>query len=326
MSGTPNLILVSSEAPGLLMELLGKARQLADPLGWRVAAFPLDPELARDAQAFGAAGADIVYQVENDGNPENSVAWLTAAIQKDQPRLVLLGATKLGMEIAPRAAERVSGAYGAWTASVEVDPASGQVTAQCTLFTGLGLATVQFNAGTVLLTAAQGVFKRQERTGKAAEVVSTLSAPKVETRLRVIGYSPKAGASSRVEEARAVVDVGQGVKQREDLALVQSVADLLDAQLTCTRPVAADRDWFPEWLGLSGKKVSAELCLTVGVSGAIQHMIGIRDSRVIVAVNSDENAGIFSQVDYGVVADLYQFLPALAERIRARGIRPTWTA
>jgi electron transfer flavoprotein alpha subunit len=329
VSDTPNLILVSSEAPALLLELLGKARQIADPLGWRVAAFPLDPDLALETAALGEAGADLVYraggEVPLDGNPENSLALLTAAILQDQPRLVLVGATKLGMEIAPRAAERVSGGYGAWAAAVEIVPGPCQVTAQCTLYTGLGLATYRFQACTTLLTVAQGVFKRQEGNGRVAEAVS-ITAPKFEPRLKVVGYSPKPGSSTRIEEARAVVDLGQGVKQREDLALIQSIAALLDAHLACTRPIAADRDWFPEWLGLSGKKVSAELCLTVGTSGAIQHVIGIRDSRVIVAVNNDENAGIFSQVDYGVVADLYAFLPALAERIRARGVRPIWAA
>jgi electron transfer flavoprotein alpha subunit len=327
VSETPNLILVCSEAPGLLVELLGKARQIADPLGWRVAALPLSAELAQETSALGDAGADLVYRVEGplDGNPENSLALLAAAIAKNPPRLALVGATKLGMEIAPRAAERVGGGYGAWAAAVEIVPATGQVTAQCTLYTGLGLATYRFQAPTTLLTAAQGVFKRQEGNGRVAEVV-VLTAPQAEPRLKVVGYSPKGGASTRIEEAKAVIDVGQGVKQREDLALVQTVADLLGAQLACTRPLAADRDWFPEWLGLSGKKVSAELCLAVGISGAIQHIIGIRDARVIVAVNCDENAGIFAQADYGVVADLYAFLPAFAERIRARGIRPTWTA
>ena len=102
------------------------------------------------------------------------------------------------------------------------------------------------------------------------------------------------------------------------------MADLLDGQLACSRPIASDRDWFPEWLGLSGAKIKPELCLTVGVSGAIQHIVGIRDSRIIAAVNNDEGAAIFAQADYGVVADLYEFVPALIERIKARGIRPAW--
>jgi len=101
---------------------------------------------------------------------------------------------------------------------------------------------------------------------------------------------------------------------------------MLDGQLACSRPIASDRDWFPEWLGLSGAKIKPELCLTVGVSGAIQHIVGIRDSHLIAAVNTDEGAAIFSQADYGVVADLYEFIPALMERIKARSIHPVWMA
>ncbi len=127
-----------------------------------------------------------------------------------------------------------------------------------------------------------------------------------------------------LEEAKLVIDVGQGVKQRDDLQMIQSLADLLDGQLGCSRPIASDRDWFPEWLGLSGAKIKPELCLTVGISGAIQHIVGIRDSHLIAAVNMDENAPIFAQADYGVVADLYEFLPALIDRIKARGVRPVW--
>jgi electron transfer flavoprotein alpha subunit len=108
--------------------------------------------------------------------------------------------------------------------------------------------------------------------------------------------------------------------------MVQALADLLDGHMACSRPIASDRDWFPEWLGLSGAKIKPELCLTVGVSGAIQHIVGIRDSRLIAAVNTDEGAAIFSQADYGVVADLYEFLPALIERIKSRRVRPAWVA
>ena len=88
--------------------------------------------------------------------------------------------------------------------------------------------------------------------------------------------------------------------------------------------MSSDRDWFPEWLGLSGAKVKPELCLTIGVSGAVQHVVGIRDSRVIAAVNNDENAAIFAQADIGVVADLNEFLPVLMERLKSKGARPAW--
>ncbi len=316
----PNTILVFSEKPALLQQLLGKARQQADVLGWSVAAL----SSAQEAAGLGEAGADVVYQVEGDlRNPETTTAVLAAAVGQVKPALVLMGATKLGMETAPRVAERLGAGYAAWVVDFNVDAATQALTAQCMLYTGTGLATYRFKPGMAILTAASGVFEAKDNPGKTASV-STLQAPAVAPRMLVQEYKPKQSSGARVEEAKLVIDVGQGVKQREDLQLVQGLADLLDGQLACSRPIASDRDWFPEWLGLSGAKIKPELCLTVGVSGAIQHIVGIRDSHLIAAVNMDEGAAIFAQADYGVVADLYEFIPALVERIKARGIRPAW--
>jgi electron transfer flavoprotein alpha subunit len=317
-----NTILVFSEKSGLLGELLGQARQQANALGWTVAALVLGPE----APALGELGADLVYQCPVDGrHPELAVAALAAAIHQAQPAVCLLAATKLGMEVAPRVAERVGCGYAAWVVEFAVDAATQSTTAQCMVYTGTGLATYQFKPGPVILTAGPGVFTANPTPGKTA-AVTALPVPAAPVAMTILEYKPKPSSGERLEEARCVVDVGQGIKQRDDLCLAQAVADILDGKLACSRPIASDRDWFPEWLGLSGAKIKPELCLTVGVSGAIQHIVGIRDSRVIAAVNLDEGAAIFAQADYGVVADLYEFLPALADRLKARGVRPAWQA
>jgi electron transfer flavoprotein alpha subunit len=227
------------------------------------------------------------------------------------------------METAPRVADRLGAGYAAWMVGFDVDASSNSVTAQCMLYTGTGLASYRFKPGTVILTAAPGVFEAKATPGRAASVVP-LQVPASAPRVTILEYKPKSASGVRLEEAKLVVDVGQGVKERDDLQMVHSLAELLDGQLGCSRPIASDRDWFPEWLGLSGAKIKPELCLTVGVSGAIQHIVGIRDSRVIAAVNNDEGAPILQSADYVVVADLYEFIPALIDRIKARGIRPAW--
>jgi electron transfer flavoprotein alpha subunit len=164
-----------------------------------------------------------------------------------------------------------------------------------------------------------GVFHEQSFAGRSAGVIAVPVAIPA-ARMRVLANSVKAETGRRLQDAPVIVDVGQGVRNREDLAMAEELAGLLDGQVACSRPISSERDWFPEWLGLSGLKLSPELCITLGISGSIQHMIGIRDSKLIVAVNSDENAGIFSQADYGIHADLYQFVPALIEAIKARSI------
>ena len=320
-----NQILVFSEKASLLRELLGKARQEADALGWQAAAIVFEGDPA--AASLGSAGADLVYPVPAAAgeSPERLLNALAEVARQAQPAFILMGATKVGMEAAASLAERLDAAYAPWTVRFQIDPTTCAATAQCMLFASSGMATYQFTPGLVVLTSAPGVFPKPAEVEKTARVVS-LPLAQPQGRLEVLGSREKVRGATSLEDARFVVDVGQGVKQREDLALVESVASLLGGQLGCSRPVSSDRDWFPEWLGLSGKKVKPDLCLCVGVSGAVQHLVGIRDSQRIAAVNNDEGAPIFNQADYGVVADLYEFLPAFSERIRARGLRPTWTA
>ena len=313
-----NTILVFSEKPALLKELLSEAHQRASSLGWCVASMALGKENPADQ------GEDFIYRVDVDArDPELVTAALAAVVEQAQPVVVLVGATKLGLEVAPRVAERIGAGYAAWVVGLDVDAQTKALTAQSMLYTGTGVATYDFKAGSVLLTVAAGVFEAQPVEKKNAQIIS-LELSNAVPKMTVLEYKPKPASGARLEEAKLVLDIGQGIKQREDLGMVQELAGLLDGQLGCSRPIASDRDWFPEWLGLSGAKIKPELCLTVGVSGAIQHIVGIRDSHVIAAVNNDEGAAIFAQADYGVVADLYEFLPALVERIKARGIRPAW--
>ena len=253
-------------------------------------------------------------------------AWvdaLSAVIALLQPGLVLVGATKTGMEVAPRLAERFQAAFGAWAVDIEFDPAGTGAIASCMLYAGSGLVTYSFSRSVTVLTAALGVFEADNLAGRTARVESvavSLTTPHAQVK----GERPKPTGDSRLEQAKAVVDIGRGVKQIEDLELARLLATLLDAQLGCSRPVSSDRDWLPDWLGLSGAKVKPELCLTLGISGAVQHVVGIRNSRVIAAVNNDENAAIFAQADFGVVADLDEFVPVLIERLQQRGARPAW--
>ncbi len=321
-------ILTYSENPALLGELVGKARQVASELGWSVSALILKATDDGNAQNAIPAGVDSVYAVTDERlkefHPDAFTDALCGVLSQVRPQLVLIGATKQGLEIAPRAAERIKAGYAAWVVDFRVQKEPVQVTAKCMLYSGVGAGVYRFHTDTAVLTSAPGVFSPPAPEGKPARVVP-VQVSFHPSRLSILGYQARGAGSSRLEEAKAIVDVGQGVKQKEDLAMIEPLVELFGAQLAGSRPVASDRDWFPEWLGLSGKKVSPELCVTIGLSGAVQHIIGIRDSRLIVAVNSDEGAPIFFQADYGVVADLYAFLPAFIERLKARGARPAWS-
>ena len=138
--------------------------------------------------------------------------------------------------------------------------------------------------------------------------------------IKVRERKPLPKASVNLQAARKVVSAGRGVSRQADLAMVEQLAGLLGAEVGCTRPLAEGLDWLPRerYIGISGAHIKPDLYFGVGVSGQVQHMIGMNGSRVVVAVNKDANAPIFTQADYGIVTDLYTFIPALIKALQAR--------
>lgn len=315
-------ILVFSENPYSIKELISKAKQVAGNTGWKVMVLPWG-----DAALEAAKGMDELCKVadaqKNMSDSQAGAAALSKAIEEYQPGVVLFGATKIGMDIAARVADRLQAGYATWVVDFSLSESTGSVTAKGVQYTGSAIATYEFNVGAALLGTTPGVYEAADLESTDA-VVYDLAVDFGASPITVLEIKEKAATGARLEEAKLVVDVGQGVKERSDLEGIRELAEMLDGHMGCSRPVASDRDWFPEWLGLSGKKIKPELCLTLGISGSIQHIVGIRESRVIASVNNDENAGIFSQADYGIIGDLYEFLPAFKERLIARGVRPAW--
>jgi electron transfer flavoprotein alpha subunit len=317
-------ILVYSEDQNVIRELLGKANSVAGAQGLPVSVAVLGGSTSADGAEFATWGVDTVYNVQSSlldsFNPESCVDALAGVIEQAQPDLVLVGATKRGLEVASRVSERLNLGCASWCVDFEIDTDSNVVTAQCGIFSGQGIATYKIRTRPALATVSPGTFEAVETSPRdvtVTPVVVEIASPM----MTVVEDKEKMVAGRRLEDAPVIVDVGMGVKEREDLGMVEELAGLLQGQVACTRPVSSDRDWFPEWLGLSGAQLSPELCITVGVSGAIQHVIGIRDSNLIVAVDNDENSAMLMQADYGVNADLYEFIPALIEAIKSRSIR-----
>jgi electron transfer flavoprotein alpha subunit len=313
-------ILLFSENKNVARELAGKARTVADAQGLSVS-MAVFGETAPNADEFASWGVDTVYAVQSPllsgFNPETYTDALAATIEQAGPNLVLVGATKAGLEVASRVSERLSLGCASWCVDFELDGAA--VTTRCMIFSGQGVATYKMQTQPALATVSPGVFEAVEVPARAVAVVSVDADIKTPL-MTVVQNNEKMAAGRRLEDAPVIVDVGMGVKEQADLALMEELAELLNGQTACTRPVSSDRDWFPEWLGLSGAQLSPELCITVGVSGAIQHVIGIRDSKVIVAINSDPDSSIMMQSDYNITADLYEIVPALIEAFKARSV------
>lgn len=302
----PSEILVFSEDLELLNQLIAGAHELATANDWGVVAYCLD--------SHDVAGSSVAA-------PAVAQALTEAAVEAEA-RLVLIGATRLGMEVSPRIAERWAAGYGAWALNAKVEPSTGRLSASCMLYAGTGVAEYEFLSDRVVLSVGHGVFDPGDDGVRLSPQV--LEPPFASCPVTIVGAKAKPASSEDVEHSSFVVDCGKGVATAEDLEQARLLASLLAGQVACSRPLAADRGWFSDWLGLSGMRVKPQLCVTLGISGSVQHLIGIRDASLIVAVNQDKDAPIFDQADFGVVGDLREFLPAFIQRVKERGVRPNW--
>ncbi len=142
----------------------------------------------------------------------------------------------------------------------------------------------------------------------------------LEPEVKVVESLEKVRGGVDIEDAEIVIGVGRGFKEKDDLNMAFELANVLGGEVGCSRPIAADYGWLDEdrWIGISGKKIRGKLYIAIGISGAPQHIMAANDVKTIVAVNKDKNAPIFQYSDYGVVADLYQFIPVLIERLKSR--------
>jgi len=277
------------------------------------------PEGAKTAEEL-AKWADEVLLVED---PRFSVldssvyASVLAEVASSRgASVVLMGSTLFGREVAARLSAKLRVSCFTGCTSVKVE--GGRLLVERTVFAGRAVARQAWDVAEkpCVLAVAPKTFEKpvEERGGSMSKLAVTVPEPKLE----VISVKEKEIAGVAVEEAEVIVSGGRGIEKREDFGMLEELAKLLGGAVGCSRPIAEDRGWFPFWIGLSGKKVKPKLYVAVGISGAIQHVAGMRDSRVVVAINKAEDAPIFAVSDYYVVGDLYEIVPALIEALKRR--------
>ncbi len=320
-------ILVLAETPrgvlsGIVAELLGAARRLADATGGHV----LAAVLSADGSPFvsGLQAADRILVVNHPSlaeySPELFLAALQAVIQAETPRAVLVGSTSIGWDVAPLLAARLNAplVLGCQQASIE----DGQVRATCSLCGGKMLANVRIQEAPAILMILPGSFTPATSTGKAqVEPVSPpadLPAPdgaRVAFRQWIL---PPPGDVD-ITAQTVLVAVGRGIQQKENLEPIQQLADLLGGAVCASRPIV-DQGWLPttRQVGKSGMTVKPKLYLALGISGAPEHVEGMSGSDLIIAVNTDPKAPIFDVADYGVQMDLMDLVEPLTQAIQAK--------
>lgn len=318
----PNIAVFIEQRDGkfkkVAWQMLSEAKRITAASGGEVWAVCLGAEAA-DAAKY---GADKVFNATGDGfGIYDSELWGSALAQfctAQNPDILLIGATAMGKDLGPKVAAKldcacISDAVGlTW---------SDGWTVRRPIFAGKCYTDVQPTTDMAVVGIRPNAFVLEENPGAGAVEAFSPDLAGVTSKATVQSIEAAAGGRVELTEAEIVVSGGRGIKGPENYVLIEKLADALGAAAGASRAVV-DAGWvdYSHQVGQTGKTVSPNLYIACGISGAIQHLAGMSSSKCIVAINKDANAPIFKAADYGIVADLFEVVPALTEEvIKLRG-------
>lgn len=305
---------VYSEDIGIACELVSGARILAGILGAKIVACV--PEAPGAGDALFAHGADRVILLKNLSNLKGCDSFAKAierVVRSVNPKHVLVGGTKPGKEVGAYLAVRLGS--GCISEVKKASVKDGRVVVTRSIYGGRFVAEISTGSSVGLLIVAPHAFEKSEAKKTGAHEIIDVS--DIVPRIKLVSAVPEPKTDVNLAAAPVVVCVGRGLKKKEDLPMVQELAKALNGPIGCTRPLSQDLNWFPSglWIGLSGVKIKPKLYITAGVSGQIQHVAGITDSKIIVAINNNPKAPIFESCDYCIAGDMYKVIPELTKRM-----------
>jgi electron transfer flavoprotein alpha subunit len=327
MAQASGVLVIAEHADGQLepaaLEAISAARVVADDLGGDVLVGVLGADIEGVAHTVAdVAGVDEVVTA-SDGRLGvfNGPAWTAAIsqmIEQTGPALVVAPATTSGQDYLPRVAARLSVGHAA--DAVDVAYEGGKIVATRPMLGSRVQAVVAFEGdGPATVTLRPGSFPRAQVTGEHASVRPLdVSLPEDVFLLQPSNPEGAAEGAARLNDAERIVAGGRGLGEPERFALVEELASVLNAAVAATRPLA-DAGWRPhaDQIGQTGAAVSPMLYIAVGISGAVQHLVGIQNADYIVAINRDPNAPIFKVASFGIVGDLFEVVPAVIEELKS---------
>ena len=314
---------VDGEIHPVTYELLGKAKELAEKIDHPVYAIFMGSNVGDEAQELLHYGADKVFVCDKPELQYFKIETYTAVfeefINRIKPCAILVGATPVGRQLAPRVAARFKTGLTADCTILDMHKNTDLVQIRPAFGGNIMAEILTPNSRPQLATVRYKIMDAPERSADAKGEIVELNVDdsKLANHVEVIGVTKKEQESG-IENADILVVAGRGIKKREDLQLVQDLADALGGDLACTRPMV-EGGWMDakRQIGLSGRTVRPKLIITCGVSGAIQFVAGMNHSENIIAINTDPNASIFKVANYAVVGDLYDVVPKLIEKIKS---------
>ncbi|MDD6218547.1 MAG: electron transfer flavoprotein subunit alpha/FixB family protein [Selenomonadaceae bacterium] len=316
---------VEGEIHPVTFELLGKARELADKIKHPVHAIFIGSEIADKAQELLHSGVDKVYVVDapelKDFMIESYTAAMEEYVNEVQPSAILVGATPVGRQLAPRVAARFKTGLTADCTILDIHDNTDLVQIRPAFGGNIMAEILTPNTRPQLATVRYKIMNAPERSAEpSGEIVNmTVAADKLKARMEVLGIVKKMKEKT-IESADVLVVAGRGLKKPEDLAMIRELAEVLGGDIASTRPLV-EAGWVDanHQIGLSGRTVRPKLIITCGVSGAIQFVAGMNNSEQVVAINSDPDASIFKVANYALVGDIYEIIPQLIEQIKQGG-------
>ncbi len=308
-------------------ELLGRGRALADSLGVPLGTVVLGKGIEESAlQALIEHGADVVYAADSeylaDFTCESYAKVLVPLIKEHEPQVMIAAATTTGRTLMPYVAVQVHAGLTADCTELAIEEGTGNLLQTRPAIGGNIMATIKSpdhrpQMATIRPHSTKMPIRESGRNGVVIRI--SISESWKNEHVEVLGLRSLDGQQASIEEAEIVVSGGKGLKKRDNFFLVENLAKALGGEVGASRD-AVDRGWaaYPHQVGLSGKTISPHLYVAVGISGAIQHLAGIKTAKCIVAVNHDEHANILDLADFALIGDLFVIVPEIQKRLEAR--------
>ena len=306
------------------LELLGEGRKIADKLGVKLTALLLGSGIKDLGKGLRNHGADEVLVVDNKELEHYTTDGYTKVIcdlvNKRKPGILFIGATFIGRDLGPRVAARLETGLTADCTSLDVDITNGNLLATRPAFGGNLMATIVCpDHRPQMATVRPGVFEKleeEEKEGGVEEIPVNLSSEDIRTKVLEIVKENKEIVD--ISEANFIVAGGRGMGSQENFKLLYELAEALGGVVAASR-AAVDKGWLDKayQVGQTGKTVRPNIYIACGISGAIQHVAGMQDSDLIIAVNKDESAPIMKIADYGIVGDIVKVIPQMIAEVNA---------
>lgn len=310
-----NKIFVFSDHLADYAELSAGAGQLAETASGLVIGTKEEAERAADY------GLKIYWidQSSTDIPVENYTLVVAALIKQEQPDLILMRSSRRDKLMAGRLGVMLKA--GVVSDAIQFDVIDDRIlTIRHLVYGGAAVRTEKPVTRMKIALVGPGVFTASaEESGisPGPGIISLNDVP-IESHIVRLNTHPKKQAAASLNKAKYVVSIGRGLEKQEDLKLIEQFAATLGAEIACSRPVAEGEKWLPKerYVGVSGAIIAPDIYFALGISGQVQHMVGVSRSRIIVAVNKDKNAPIFREADYGLVGDLYKVVPELIKLVQ----------